>query len=1024
MPPRPARRSSRYSSREPEQAPSHDSPNRLVRPQLPPLQGTPSSRRQYTYGSGVEPPPRVGAGLQRMDLSNAVTHALSRRDDTGVFVRPPRPQPGADAEEDELSRDGAARPTTRGHGPSNLSRQTVAGSDADSSRSFGMESDYFEDATIGSAPASTPAPETRQTASRSAPRTQQSAPEGRSSQPSRLNDRAGSTVQSNQTAARAGQARQQTQQSASESDEEEEEEETPINRNASLPHGKKTNTPAPDRAVQQRRRRQRQTSEDGDSGSEQVNRRSTRATGRQKSAAQPERPSQGGSGVSRRTTRQNTGEDPGLFAQAQDINRRATWLDKADEIPDDPRERDRAIQREIMEAEERVARERAEREAGARRDARHEAWQRRLAWFLALWPFNFVHQFLHNRRRVNQDDDFDEEEDNDDDGPVEWRRLLHPMTYVDTLIWLFDRSMDHVVSLIDRLSGIRLTNASPVVVTLRWILMGLLAMVFTFLLVNLSLPSASGFPDFPSPGSIQWTNPVSLVGKIGNIIPSVSWPSWGNEDDLDNLWKTDGEEVAKAEKYLKKYASEVASLKKDGKLHNAAIKKLEMIVPKIVHMELNKGRPVIAQEFWHALRDLMKADDSFLAFNKNGNDYEVTSERQWQAIVARLTKDPSFTAKLNVSTAGIEDHFKSKMPSFWDAWVKNNNDKISAILDKAWDKRKAAGSEREFDQRMAKIVNEQLRGNGQAVVSREEFLKHLKNEFATHRAEIRAELSEIQSQIESMVRESIRRATTDAPEGVSKADITTLVKGIVDKAIADLNLEALAKGKIHVHWHAVLKNHVNYFSVGSGATIDPKITEPTWDPWGKGVVSEEAYKKGLLGLHPLPPIAALSPWEDEGDCWCAALTFNPHGHAHGAAVSVHLAHVVIPQHIVIEHIPPRATTDPGARPRSIEVWARFEDPEVRERVRDFSVTHFPEDGTAGQRTVADPNYGPAFVLIARYEYQGAELHNGVHVHGLSEELTDIRAETDQVVVRAVTNWGAKDHTCFYRVRLFGEKATE
>jgi hypothetical protein len=25
-----------------------------------------------------------------------------------------------------------------------------------------------------------------------------------------------------------------------------------------------------------------------------------------------------------------------------------------------------------------------------------------------------------------------------------------------------------------------------------------------------------------------------------------------------------------------------------------------------------------------------------------------------------------------------------------------------------------------------------------------------------------------------------------------------------------------------------------------------------------------------------------------------------------------------------------------------------------------------------------------------------------------------------VVIRAVTNYGAKDHTCFYRVRLYGE----
>jgi hypothetical protein len=43
------------------------------------------------------------------------------------------------------------------------------------------------------------------------------------------------------------------------------------------------------------------------------------------------------------------------------------------------------------------------------------------------------------------------------------------------------------------------------------------------------------------------------------------------------------------------------------------------------------------------------------------------------------------------------------------------------------------------------------------------------------------------------------------------------------------------------------------------------------------------------------------------------------------------------------------------------------------------------------------------------------------VHALSRDLVDrLKAATDLVVVRAVTNYGAKDHTCFYRVRLYGE----
>lgn len=112
MPPKPAhRRSARVSSREPEEPFLNESPGQLVRPRLPALQGTPSSRRQYGYGSAAEPPARPGAGLHRIDLTNAVSEALTRRQQDigeGTFKLPPKPQKRSevkDADEDELARE-------------------------------------------------------------------------------------------------------------------------------------------------------------------------------------------------------------------------------------------------------------------------------------------------------------------------------------------------------------------------------------------------------------------------------------------------------------------------------------------------------------------------------------------------------------------------------------------------------------------------------------------------------------------------------------------------------------------------------------------------------------------------------------------------------------------------------------------------------------------------------------------------------------------------------------------------------
>lgn len=107
MPPRVSRRTTRLSSREPEQQSTNEPQNALVRPHLPALQGTPSTRRQYTYGSAAEPPPKVGAGLQRMDLGSAVNQALANDiEDEEEFVRPAKPRAAsATADDAGPSRD-------------------------------------------------------------------------------------------------------------------------------------------------------------------------------------------------------------------------------------------------------------------------------------------------------------------------------------------------------------------------------------------------------------------------------------------------------------------------------------------------------------------------------------------------------------------------------------------------------------------------------------------------------------------------------------------------------------------------------------------------------------------------------------------------------------------------------------------------------------------------------------------------------------------------------------------------------
>ncbi|KAF5021340.1 hypothetical protein F66182_6625 [Fusarium sp. NRRL 66182] len=1032
MPPRPIRRSSRFSSREPEQNPSHDSPNALVRPQLPPLQGTPSSRRQYTYGSAAEPPPRVGAGLQRMDLSNAVNQALSKRDnEEEEFVRPPQPRSAftTRAEEGARPQNNAPQPGT------GAPQQLLAGSDADSSRSFGLESDYYEDASIGSAPASTSAPERRQVAPKPNPRTQKDTSNQRDSQSLHSRDPLSAATQPSQN--RTGQqtvsgATRQTRQRSREPDEDE-----PVASAAPVTRSKTANTPAPNRlrqnfsSLQPRKPVIREDSEE-EGSSEDEDSESEPEPPKNARAAQPainsrlrvgsQEPSQNSFARRRVGLTTNQSSRKGLFEQADRLNARSSAFNRIPDIPDDPRERDSAIQQSISEAEDQAAREQAEREAQAQGRFQGGTWQQWLmqqyARLLSLWPFNLIWR----RRQAGGPDDFDEEEINQG-GPTEWWRLLNPMTYLQTLVWAFDKIMDQFLSFVDQVSGVQISGQGwRLESVFRITMLGLFALAIGGAVFSgIFTASTHAIPDFPDIGSapssgIHWPSPAGFVSRVGSIIPSISWPSWGrNSDDEDDPWIVDT--IAFPDDHKKA----LDALKENAELHNKAIKRIESRLPRFIHMNIVNGRPTIQQEFWHALQDLLRESGSFLNLDKKNDKFEISSDKQFQAIVSRLEKDPSFTLKLNKSIAGMEDRIEKRVVNSWDTYFKNNDEVLQPLIEKAMAKRQSAGSGAEFDKQLSKIVNEHLKERNQTAVSRQDFLAHLENDLTVHRSKIQAEFAQLRSDMEAHIQESIRTAITLAPEGMPESEIQKIVRGIVYQAITDGSLSATAQSQIYHHWDSVLKHKVNFFGIGSGASIDASLTTTTWDPWGKGVATEKAYRKGVSALNPKPPIAALSHWQDEGDCWCAAYTLDPSGNPHGAVLSVQLAHLVVPQDIVIEHILGGATTDADARPRHIEVWARFEDDTDRERVRDYWAKYERENPTPWGFPSA--SFEHPFVKISQFEYQGAELHDGVHVQHISNDFINMGIPTDQVVIRAVSNHGAADHTCFYRVRLYGELIT-
>ncbi|KAG5943842.1 hypothetical protein E4U53_007008 [Claviceps sorghi] len=1161
MPPRAAgRRQARFSSREPENSPSQQNGlSTFQKPNLPPLQGTPSSRRQYSYGADVEPmPSRPGHGLQRTqvrDISSAVRSVLTRHEaeeeeqegskaakvqgqrEQRQSVVAPRRHEHADAPQQSRYRpsylseppglDDGTHPqfSTRNQAPD--------GSDVDDVRSFGMESDFYGDATIDSTPKAPPLEPAqpsplgqvrtlnnrsgmdalrrsthqkhldpngedhvdlvRQAASRSrvGPANFPIGPSPLRSAPRHLSQVAtGSTSQPLPPAQARGKARGE-QEAVEEEQEDEDEDEEELDqpdggdldaideqweheqnhaeeeesddgeptRQHNLRHTTNTNTPAPRRRLlstahepprtrlsgplpvlpppQAVSRSQLQISNGehfGQTGRgrpvQAPNLRSTQqgsdddSMGRQEleESEEAEEASQDSSESGRWLTRTTGASNfASLFANAKMLASSSPFTFSR-RYPIDQTERDAAIQRDIDEAEADLAREHRLQASDESRQRR----QRRWPWIKSFVPFA-------GQAHADADDVSSMRQDQLRLGFARVLHYINPMTYLRGLVALIGMLLDWVTTLVHYIipSGLW-DRLSSVFEFLPHIIAGLLAFMLAFVLATQFASSAEGNW---MPNAVESTTRAfaDMGHKVYDLVPTISWSKregrWAA--NFDDLWDdNDGDGVNGAasdriDQFLRRMEEEFHTLEQAGKMHEASLEKLEKVVPSIVHMELKDGKPVISQEFWHALRDLLRADGSFVTLDTTGSEYEVSSERQWKAIVSRLVTDPVFSSTLHLAMDDVESKMSGKMTTFWTTWVKDNDEKIAQMLGSAVDQIKSAGSQKEFEERLTKIVKEQLAqteqqkgGQDQSqLVSRDEFLRHLRNEFAAHRSEIRAELKDLQPQLEQLMQQSVELATREIPHGMSRADVTTLVNGLIRKALADVNLEALARGTIHRHWDSDLRHQVNYFSVGSGAIIDAKHSSSTWDPTSEGVITQEQYTRGLRASKGFPPIAALDPWQDQGDCWCAARSVNHRGNPHGASLAVQLAHRIIPQHIVVEHILPGATTEPNARPKFIEVYAEILDPEVRERILDFGAAFFPDDESDWNFT--PPDYHPRFVKITQFVYEAADIHDGVHVHRLSSELMALGAATDHIIVRAVSNYGAKNHTCFYRVRLYG-----
>lgn len=200
-------------------------------------------------------------------------------------------------------------------------------------------------------------------------------------------------------------------------------------------------------------------------------------------------------------------------------------------------------------------------------------------------------------------------------------------------------------------------------------------------------------------------------------------------------------------------------------------------------------------------------------------------------------------------------------------------------------------------------------------------------------------------------------------------------------------------------------DQINHFDPGNGAVFLPDVTSTTFtiltSPW-------QSFVNWWLGRHrPLSPGAALSGWARAGDCWCANIVERNRG---WAQLGVRVLKEIWPTSLVLDHLPKTASLNPSATPKNVELWAYVPSEKGRSILLDMEPFTSLNAGH-------DTFFPAEWVRIKNATYNINDFH--VQFFDIPYPRFNETAAKD-FAVRATSNYGKEQHTCFYSVILRGE----
>lgn len=216
--------------------------------------------------------------------------------------------------------------------------------------------------------------------------------------------------------------------------------------------------------------------------------------------------------------------------------------------------------------------------------------------------------------------------------------------------------------------------------------------------------------------------------------------------------------------------------------------------------------------------------------------------------------------------------------------------------------------------------------------------------------------------------------------------------------------DALIQAALHQYSDKILQKP-DYALLAHGTLIDPRLTSSTFDPYDT---------PGLLGkltafLRPglNEPAHVLTESTNIGDCWSFPQS--------SGQVSLLLAEPIYPTDVTIDHVPRGISGDISSAPQEVEFWVKIEDEFLRGQAEKAAAVAI---GDVSDNASARNYLSSGYVRVASFVYD-INSQYPIQTFELPIDLRKLGVSVRSVSFRILSNWGRKEYTSIYRLRVHG-----